>query len=155
MEKACLNSEQRGRWQEAYSIYLGTDDYDEDADTFTALGDILQLLANLDLCDLRKPYRDLRNFCKTDPIQEAKDTDKDSDVPDFDDLDQNKEKCSFSTVLENFSKNAFVLMGKGSSLAQTIKEFPSENPDQLMVQAMTIGEDIGTFLKVGIDFQEP
>ena len=67
-------------------------------------------------------------------------------MPDFDDLDKNKEKCSFSTVLENFSKNAFVLMGKSSSLGATMKEFPSENPDQLLVQAMTIGEDFGTFL---------
>ena len=76
-------------------------------------------------------------------------------MPEFDDLDANKEKCSVSTVLENFSKNAFVLMGKGSTLAQTLKEVPAENPDQLMVQSMDIGESLGTFLKVGIDFQQP
>lgn len=148
MEKECLNGAQRARWQEAYSIYLGTDDYDEDADTFTALGDILQLLANVDTCDLRQPYKDLRDFCRTVDVPE-----KDPDVPEFDDIDANKEKCSMGTVLENFSKNAFVLMGKGSTLAQTIKEFPAENPDQLMVQSMDIGESLGTFLKVGIDFQ--
>lgn len=88
---------------------------------FSALGDILQLLANLDSCDLRKPYHDLTKFCwpevTADGSEEPKE--KDPDVPDFDDIDDEstKEKCAMSTVLENFSKNAFVLMGKGSSMA--------------------------------------
>ena len=49
-----------------------------------------------------------------------------------DDVDL-KPSCSFGVVLENFTKNAFVLMGKGTTLAETWKEFPSENPDTLMV----------------------
>mmetsp|Transcript_23200 Transcript_23200/g.30971 ORF Transcript_23200/g.30971 Transcript_23200/m.30971 type:complete len:263 (-) Transcript_23200:85-873(-) len=159
MEEECLNSEQRARWEEAYSIYLGTEDVPENADTFTALGDILQLLANLNSCNLRKPYRDLKTFCFVEDESADADKDaekKDDDKPEFDDLDDDKQaKCSFSMVLENFSKNAFVLMGKGSSMAQTMKEFPADNPDELMVQSMTLGEDFGTFLKVGIDFEEP
>ena len=46
-------------------------------------------------------------------------------------------------------------MGKGSSMAEIIKQFPAENPDQLMVQAMTLGEDLGTFVNVGLDFVAP
>lgn len=126
---------------------------------FSALGDILQLLANLDSCDLRTPYHDISKFCYPVLAEDGEDApeDKDADVPEFDDLDddKNKEKCSFSTVLENFSKNAFVLMGKGSSMAETMKAYPADNPDQLMVQSMTLGEDFGTFLKVGIDFVAP
>ena len=115
---------------------------------------------------MRKPYRDLSKYCwpaKIAPIggddEEASKEEKDDvdDIPDFDDLDDDKNEnpCGMGAVLENFSKNAFVLMGKGSSMAQTMKEFPAENPDQLMVQSMTLGEDFGTFLKVGIDFVEP
>lgn len=115
---------------------------------------------------MRKPYRDLSKYCwpaKIAPIggddeEASKEENNDvDDIPDFDDLDDDKNEnpCGMGAVLENFSKNAFVLMGKGSSMAQTMKEFPAENPDQLMVQSMTLGEDFGTFLKVGIDFVEP
>ena len=47
IEKECLNSNMRQKWQEAYSVWLGTDDLDDDIDGFTALGDVVQLIANL------------------------------------------------------------------------------------------------------------
>ena len=41
MEKECLNNEQRRRWEEAYSVWLGLEDQDDDVDMFSAMGDIL------------------------------------------------------------------------------------------------------------------
>lgn len=46
-------------------------------------------------------------------------------------------------------------MGKISTIAQVAKEFPAESPDALMVQALTVGEDIGTMINVGLDFIAP
>ena len=68
------------------------------------------------------------------------------------DLDEPAELCTMSAVLENLTKNAFTLMAKTSSIAEVMKEWPAESPDELMVQSMTLGEDFGTFLRFGIDF---
>ena len=152
MEKTCLNDETRGNWIEAYSVFLGTDDLDDSIDMLTAFGDILLIFANLTKCELRAPWRDMYHFCasENEPVSTVVPTEYD-----FDDLDAPVDRCSFTTILNNLSKNAFVLMGKGSSIAALIQEFPAEDPDSLMVQAMTLGEDLGTFIRVGLDFTKP
>ena len=130
MESKCLNKETRDHWIEAYSVWLGTDDLSDDVDMITAFGDLFLIFANLTECNFRQPVRDIRNYCATQQVAED-----DLAYPDGDDEDEPKMEatCSFGAVLENFTKNAFVLMGKGSTLAETWKEFPSENPDTLMV----------------------
>ena len=87
-------------------------------------------------------------------IEDDLDGPSDSLDTDGEDEPEFKSSCSFGIMLENFSKNAFVLMGKGSTLAETWKEFPSENPDTLMVQSLEMGEDLGTFVRVGLDFKK-
>lgn len=152
MEKECLNNKARNNFSEAMSVWLGTGEVDSDVDILTSIGDTFELLANLNRCAVRKPWRDMYEFCST----ESEEVEADPLAPDFDDLeDANKDRCSFSTILENLSKNAFVLMGKSGSMVEQIKAFPAENPEQLMVQAMTIGEDLGTFIRVGLDFGQP
>ena len=151
MEKECLNNAARNHWSEAFSVWLGTNDYDDDVDIWTSFGDTLELLANLNRCAVRKPFRDIYNFCATEVEVEV-----DADTPDFDDLGEaSKERCTISTILENLSKNAFVLMGKSSSFIEQVKAFPAQNSEQLMVQTMTISEDVGAFIRVGLDFVEP
>ncbi len=151
MEKECLNNKARNQWSEAMSVWLGTNDYDDDVDIWTSFGDTLEILANLNKCAVRKPFRDIYRFCSAEV-----EADVDPDTPDFDDLgESSKERCTFSSILENLSKNAFVLMGKSSSMIEQIKAFPAENSEQLMVQTMTISEDFGAFVRVGLDFVEP
>ena len=56
------------------------------------------------------------------------------DTDDFDivdDVDANFKKCSVSGAFSNYSKNAFVLMGKSSEFAETWKAFPAESLDEL------------------------
>ena len=152
MESKCLGTETRNHWIQAYSVWLGTDDLDDNIDMMTAAGDLVMIAANLNECNFRGPMRDIRKFCST--LQEVEDhLEGPSGSDDDDDEPELKAACSFGVVLENFTKNAFVLMGKGSTLADTWKEFPSENPDTLMVQALEMGEDMGTFVRVGIDFE--
>jgi len=150
MERDCLSSKMRQRWQEAYGVWLGSEDVEEGVDFLSAMGDIIQLLANIDSCAPRKPLRDIMTFC----TQEIEMVD-DQEVPEFDDISKGGGKCDFSTIIENFSKNAFILMGKGSSMAQMIKEFPAKDPDQFLSEAMNLGEDLGTFMQAGLNFIEP
>ena len=63
MEKECLNNKVRARWQETYSVWLGAEDLDEDIDELTAIGGLFQVIANLDSCDIRRPFRDMVEFC--------------------------------------------------------------------------------------------
>jgi len=123
---------------------------DQDLDIFTAIADVIQIAANLTECEFRKPIHDIRKFCA------AADTEADeASEYEFDDLDIPENPCAFSVVLENFTKNAFVLMSRGSSMAETFQAFPSENPDTLLIQTMTLGEDLGAFARVGLNFIDP
>lgn len=151
LEKKCMNAPTRNTYMQAQGIRLGMSGMSQDLDMFTAIADMIQVIANLTECEFRKPIRDIKNFCA------AADNEGDDEVSeyDFDDLDIPENPCAFSVVLENFTKNAFVLMSRGSSMAETFQAFPSENPDTLLIQTMTLGEDLGAFARVGLNFMEP
>ena len=99
--------------------------------------------------------RDITRFC--DILQVSDDDLRYADGDNVsDDAEPKMEtRCSFGSVLENFTKNAFVIMGKGSMMSETYKEFPSDNPGAVMAQALEMGEDFGTIVRVGLDYQSP
>ena len=148
MESKCMDSKAKRNWIEAYSVWLGIDDLDDNVDMMTAFGDMLLLFANLTECNFRQPLSDLSTFCGTPQLKK----DDDLAYPGADGEGELDHMCSFGDVLENLAKNAFVLMGKGSSMISTWKDFPSKNPDTLMVQALELGEDMGTLTRISIDF---
>ena len=39
--------------------------------------------------------------------------------------------CTMAGLLDSYAKNAFHVMGKVSNTAETLKEFPAENADEL------------------------
>lgn len=47
----------------------------------------------------------------------------------------------------------FVLMGKATQLAETMKEFPSKDNKDFEEQMREFGSDIGTFFRVLFNFQ--
>ena len=61
-------------------------------------------------------------------------------------------KCAMSHMTENLSKNMFVLMGKLTGMAETMKDFPSEDPEEYHEQMRELGTDAGTFLRVLYNF---
>lgn len=67
----------------------------------------------------------------------------------------NKEICAMSQITENLTKNMFVLMGKMTAMAETMKEFPSEDEGEYKEQMREIGTDAGTFLRVIYDYKTP
>ena len=56
--------------------------------------------------------------------------------------------------MDSYAKNAFHVMGKISNIAETLKEFPAENADELKSQCLNLGEDVGTFISVALGFNQ-
>ena len=70
-------------------------------------------------------------------------------------MDDGSELCAMTKITENLTKNMFVLMGKMTAMAETMKEFPSEDEDEYKEQMREIGTDAGTFLRVIYDYKTP
>ena len=149
MEKHCMNEDGRSNFTEFFSVYLGIDDIPDTVDGLSALGDFIKFWANLTTCEWRKPLRDLEAFCNApqerDPLTPSEISDDAVPVGDV-------KPCAFPTVMDNYTKNAFILMGKGSQMAEMWKEFPAEDPEMALSQALTLGEDLGTFARMGLNF---
>ena len=60
--------------------------------------------------------------------------------------------CSMSSVFDNISKNAFLLIGKTSNLANTLGAFPAESIDELYMQTLEFGQDMASFIRIGLSF---
>ena len=154
MEKICMDERARNSWIEAYSVWLGIDDIPDDVDFFSGLGDMLKLGANLTSCKFRQPVRDIEDHCWPNPFAIPTDELQPEEV-NYDSMVNGDKPCKFGNIMEQYQKNAFVLIAKSGEMAEITKQFPADNPDALMAQSMTLGEDVGTFLRIGIDFQNP
>ena len=152
MEETCMNNEARNAAVEAMSVWFGSDDLSQGTDQFTAIMDVFVVTANLKKCNFRKPFRDIATFCRK-PGQIDPESDQYED--EYAELKNDGKRCSFKVILANLSKHAFELMGSTGTLLETIKEFPAHNPDQLMIQSLTIAEDLGIWTRVALDFVPP
>ena len=70
-------------------------------------GEGAEVMQDLSACHFESSFFDLQAMCKT----EAK-------------------PCEMSNITENLTKNMFVLMGKLTSMAETMKEFPSDDESE-------------------------
>ena len=105
----------------------------EDLNLFAEGAEIMSDLSN---CKFEQSYFDIMAMCK--------EVDEDG-----------VSKCAMSHITENLSKNMFVLMGKLTGMAETMKDFPSEDPEEYHEQMRELGTDAGTFLRVLYNFQTP
>ena len=62
----------------------------------------MQIMEDIMACHFEKSPYDLMTFCSEDST-----------------------RCTMSKMLENLSKNMFVIMGKMTSMAETMKDFPA------------------------------
>ena len=132
---------------------------DTTIDNIVAMGDIIH--DPFSLLDISKLHEDLNLFaegaeimsdlsnCKFeqsifDIMAMCKEVDED-----------NVSKCAMSHMTENLTKNMFVLMGKLTGMAETMNDFPSEDPEEYSQQMKELGSDAGTFLRVLYNFQTP
>ena len=105
----------------------------EDLNLFAEGAEVMSDLSN---CKFEQSVFDLMAMCK--------------------EKDENEESlCAMSHITENLTKNMFVLMGKLTGMAETMKDFPSEDPEEYHEQMRELGTDAGTFLRVLYNFQTP
>ena len=68
---------------------------------------------------------------------------------------ENKEACTMETITQNLTKSMFILMGKLTSMAETLKKFPADDEGEYEEQMRELGSDAGTFLRVVYNFETP
>ncbi len=81
-------------------------------------------------CRIEDSINDLLMFCKNNP-----------------------DNCQSANILQNFTSNMFVLIGKLTEVSEIMKNFPEENAEDLYLQTYTIGNDFGTSFRVISGFQ--
>ena len=65
---------------------------------------------------------------------------------------KDKEACKMSTLTQNLSKDMFVLVGKMTSLAEVLQDFPSKDKMDFEDQMMELGSTGGTWARVTFNF---
>ena len=101
-------------------------DFKEDFNLFAEGAEIFE---NVSKCYFEQSAFDIVHMCETDP-----------------------EACALSKLMENVTKNMFVLMGKATSMAETLKDFPADNKRDFKEQMAEIGGDGGTFMRVFFNY---
>ena len=67
----------------------------------------------------------------------------------------NEESCKIDAITQNLTKDMFVLMGKVTSMAETVKDFPADDNGDFKEQMREFGSDAGTFLRVIFNYRSP
>ena len=86
-------------------------------------------------------------------MEENSHSDYDFELDFEDELAEFTRACSWGGLLDGLSKNAFILMGKTTNAAATIKDFNYDNIDALHAACLELGEDVGTFLRISLGFE--
>ena len=90
----------------------------------------MQIAEDVMACHFEKSAYDLMTFCSED-----------------------KTACSMSKLMENLSKNMFVIMGKMTSVAEMMKDYPSADRRDFKEQSEELGQATGTFFRVLFNYQ--
>ena len=92
----------------------------------------MQIAEDVMACHFEKSAYDLMTFCSVDAT-----------------------RCTMSKVMENLSKGMFVIMGSMTSMAETMKDFPSADKKDFKEQCEELGGGFGNFVRVMFNYQEP
>merc|ERR1711988_855933 len=60
--------------------------------------------------------------------------------------------CALTTITQNLSKDMFVLVGKLTSLAEVMQDFPAKDKEDFSEQMMEFGSTAGTWSRVMFNF---
>lgn len=97
---------------------------------FMIASDVMAIANNLKICTSEGAFKDIKKFCKKDP-----------------------ENCSSTTIMNNLTKNMFVIFGKVTEMAEIFKAFPATETEDFYAQTYSIGGDIGTLVRVLLAYQ--
>jgi len=98
---------------------------------FNLFADAAEIMENLSKCHFEGPAFDLLHMCNQDITT-----------------------CSMTKLLENLTKNMFVLVGKATSMAESFKDFPAPENGDFKEQMSEFGDDFGTFGRTIFNFQK-
>lgn len=119
----CLNAETTA------NIVKIVDFFDTDMDlnkAFNVVNEGMQIFENVESsCSFGNSVDDLFNFCEA-----------------------NEKNCSPSSFMEHATGNMFALIGKFTEVSEIIKGFPATTTEDLFAQTFTLGNDIGTTIRV-------
>ena len=99
---------------------------EEGFNMFTEMAEVFENLAS---CRFEESVVDITKMCLADP-----------------------EACLMPKLTENFTKNMFVLVGKMTSLAETMQNFPANENGEFREQMKEFGEDAGTALRIVFNY---
>ena len=103
-------------------------------------GEGAEIMSDLSACHFEQSFYDVWGMCQ-----------------------ENKELCAMSQLTENLSKNMFVLMGKLTAMAETMKDFKVDEDGEAVEMSSEdyyeemreIGTDAGTFYRTIYNYQTP
>ena len=96
-----------------------------------AMTDGMEIFENMQTCRFEGPMYDILHVCKKEP-----------------------EACTMKKIGENLTKNMFVLVGKMTSLAETMQNFPATGRKEFRDQMVELGDDMGTVWRVMLNYHE-
>ena len=130
---ACLNEETvenmtklGGFVSNPIAAFSNLGNVQEDFNMFTEISEVFENLAS---CRFEESVIDITKMCLANP-----------------------DDCLMPKLTENFTKNMFVLVGKMTSLAETMQNFPAKDNSEFREQMKEFGEDAGTALRIVFNY---
>lgn len=91
-----------------------------------------EIMENLSVCHYEKPAFDIMGLCTKD-----------------------KNACKLQTITQNMSKDMFVLIGKMTSLAEVMQDFPAKDRLDFGEQMRELGGTAGAWTRVMFGYHHP
>ena len=98
---------------------------------FNMFTDGMEIFENMQKCRFEGPTYDMLHVCRKTP-----------------------EACAMKKIGENLTKNMFVLVGKMTSLAEQLQNFPATENNDFKDQMTELGDDCGTVWRVMLNYHE-
>lgn len=129
----CLNAETTKNIIQFQSVFndpfnMNLVDVQKDFNMFAQMAEIME---NLSKCHFEESAFDIMTLCSKEP-----------------------KACMLPKVTENLTKNMFVLIGKMTSLAETLQGYPSKETDQYEEQMRELGSTGGTWARVMFNYKK-
>ena len=94
-------------------------------------GDTAEVFQDLSICHFEESVFDIMGLCASNP-----------------------DACAMPKLTENLTKNMFVLVGKITSLGESMQGFPAAEAGEFKEQMKELGQDAGTVLRIVFDFHK-
>ena len=92
---------------------------------FGIFNEAMSVYNNFQECSVQQSINDIVTFCNTHP-----------------------QNCNGSALIDNLTQNMFVLMGQATQLSTVMNGFPAETAEELYTQTETLGNTLGTVVRV-------